>query len=137
MRPATIHEAGGRILRDEPWPIALGDFLQAFYTTPDVEVRIAMLARAPDRTDDARLDALLGAIAEYLYKRWTRVEPPRWMGEPERYLAEPWFTTESRDPAILEYLTFMSPPEFKSRNIMTDEAPLRRATLYPLMEGNR
>ncbi|HEX4765724.1 MAG TPA: hypothetical protein VH414_05545 [Lichenihabitans sp.] len=129
MRPATIHEAGQRIQQGEPWSTALGDFLQAFYTAPDVTARIAMLARAPDRTKDAQLDALMGGIAEYLYKRWTRVEPPRWMGEPERYLAELWFTTESRDPAVLEYLTFVSPPEFKSRNIMTEEAPLRRASL--------
>ncbi len=129
MRPATIHEAGQRIQQGEPWSTALGDFLQAFYTAPDVVGRIAMLARAPDRTKDARLDALMGGIAEYLYERWRRVDPPRWMGEPERYLAEPWFVTENRDPAILEYLTFVSPSEFKSRNILTDKAPLRRATL--------
>lgn len=127
MRPATIHETADRIRDGQPWPTAIGEFLQTFYAADSDADRIAMLARAPDPTEDPRLDALLGGIAEYLYKRWTRVDPPRWMGEPERYLADPWFVTEATHPALLDYLTYASPPEFKSRNIMTDEAPLRRA----------
>ncbi len=129
MRPATIREAADRIRQGRARSTAIGEFLHTFYAADSNAARVAMLAPAPDPTGDSRLDGLLGGIAEYLYKRWTRVDPPCWMGEPDRYLAEPWFVTETTDPAILEYLTFVSPPELKSRNILTDEAPLRRATL--------
>lgn len=127
MRPATIHEACARILQGQPWSTAIGEFLQTFYSAGTNAARIAMLAEAPAPSGDAHLDALLGGIAEYLYKHWTFEDPPGWMSEPARYLVRPWFATASTDPGVLEYLTFASPPEFKSRNNMTDEAPLRRA----------
>ena len=131
MRPATLREAYVRIGAGEPWPKALGEFLHTFYTAETTAARVAMLAEAPPLGSDPRLDALAGGIAEYLFKRWTRIEPPPWMSERTRYLKEPWFVTESSNPAVREYLTYASPPEFKSRNIMTDEAPLRRATTPP------
>ena len=43
----------------------------------------------------------------------------------------PWWPVGDGDPGLMEYLTWASPPEFKSR-IMTDEAPLRRATQPPV-----
>ena len=46
---------------------------------------------------------------------------------PARRLAEPWFTASSSSDAMREYLTFASPAEFASRNIFTEERPLRRA----------
>jgi hypothetical protein len=38
-----------------------------------------------------------------------------------------WHTTSSDADAMREYLTFASPAEFRSRNIFTEERPLRRA----------
>jgi len=78
-------------------------------------------------TQDDRLDALVGAIAEYLAKQRRLGRVPAWVCDPARRLAEPWFTTSSPSDAMREYLTFASPAEFASRNIFTEERPLRRA----------
>ena len=45
---------------------------------------------------------------------------------PTRIDIRPWFTTAAQMP-MREYLTFSSPGEFASRNIFTEERPLRRA----------
>lgn len=39
----------------------------------------------------------------------------------------PWFHNGAAAPALRDHLTCASPPEFKSGNVMTDEASLRRA----------
>jgi hypothetical protein len=78
-------------------------------------------------TRNDRLDALVGAIAEYLAKQRCLGRVPGWVCDPARRLAEPWFTTSSLSDAMREYLTFASPAEFASRNIFTEERPLRRA----------
>jgi hypothetical protein len=77
--------------------------------------------------DDDRLNALIGAVAEYLAKQRRLGRVPAWVSNPARRLAEPWFTTASPSPAMREYLTFASPAVFASRNIFTEERPLRRA----------
>jgi hypothetical protein len=82
------------------------------------------------------LDALAGAMAEYLAKNRRLGRVPPWTGEPARRLADPWFTTASPSPAMREYLTFSSPAEFASRNIFTEERPLRRAR-GPQQVGNQ
>ena len=128
MRPDTVAEACRRFRDGQPWDRAMGDFLQGFYTaTP--EARAAMLAEEPPHLDDRRYDALVGGIAEYLFKRWAPQAPPSWIGHRDRYLDRPWFPGAGGDPAMEEYLTFASPAEFKSRNVMTDDEPLRRAVL--------
>ncbi len=105
----------------------MGEFLQSFYCEASPDARCAMLREEPPTLGDARYDALVGGIAEYLFKRWAPEMPPPWISNRDRYLEEPWFPQAGADPALREYLTFASPAEFKSRNIMTDEAPLRRA----------
>jgi hypothetical protein len=66
-------------------------------------------------------------MAEYLAKQYRLGRVPPWAGEPCRRLDEPWFTTSSEAPAMREYLAYASPAEFRSRNIFTEERPLRRA----------
>jgi len=44
-----------------------------------------------------------------------------------RYLDRAWHTTPFESNAMREYLTYASPAEFRSRNIFTEERPLRRA----------
>lgn len=128
MRPATVADACQRFRNGQPWDIALGDFLQAFYAASGAEARAAMLADEPSPLG-AHQDALVGGIAEYLFKRWTPEAPPAWIGSRDRYLDEPWFPNAHGDPALMEYLTFASPAEFKSRNVMVDDQPLRRANM--------
>ena len=78
-------------------------------------------------TGDCRLDALVGAIAEYLAKQRRLGRVPHWVCDPARRLDRPWFTAVNPSDAMREYLTFSSPAEFASRNIFTEERPLRRA----------
>jgi hypothetical protein len=127
MRPNTLAEAIERIGAGEPQDVALAEFVDSFYAAPDARARYASIEKEPKRTSDARLNALAGAMAEYLAKQYRLGSVPKWVSQPWRRLDQPWFTTSSAEPAMQEYLAFTSPAEFRSRNIFTEERPLRRA----------
>jgi hypothetical protein len=127
MRPHTLAEAVERIRDGSPRDIVLAEFIDAFDLAPTDAARLAMLEPEPLLTDDDRLNALIGAVAEYLAKQRRLGRVPPWVSDPLRRLVEPWFTMTSPSPAMREYLTFASPAEFASRNIFTEERPLRRA----------
>jgi hypothetical protein len=127
MRPATLASAIERIIAGEPQDKALPEFLDTFYLAPTAEARVATLADRPLATGDAHLDALAGAIAEYLSRQYALACIPDWAFEPDRYLERAWHVGPFDDAAMREYLTFASPAEFRSRNIFTEERPLRRA----------
>lgn len=129
MRPNTLAEAIERIRATEPQDIVLAEFLDHFFGCASADERYAALETAPARTGDQRLDALVGAIAEYLAKQYKLGRVPGWASAPWRSLPQPWFTTASTAPAMREYLTWASPAEFRSRNIFTEERPLRRARM--------
>jgi hypothetical protein len=127
MRPNTLAEAvetiSGGAMRD----VVLAEFVDTFDLAKTDQERYASIEREPPLTGDHRLDALVGAVAEYLAKQRRLGHVPPWAGNPARRLASPWFTTTSPTAAMREYLTFASPAEFASRNIFTEERPLRRA----------
>lgn len=127
MRPNTLAEAIERICAGAPQDAALAEFVDTFDLAETSEDRYASIEREPRLTGDDRLDALVGAIAEYLAKQRRLGRVPAWTGGPARRLAMPWFTTAAPTDAMREYLTFSSPAEFASRNIFTEERPLRRA----------
>lgn len=127
MRPATLAEAVERIAAGSPRDVVLAEFVDSFDLAKTDTEKFATIEREPKLTGDARLDALVGAIAEYLAKQRRLGRVPPWVCDPARRLDEPWFTTSSPSPAMREYLTFSSPGEFSSRNIFTEERPLRRA----------
>ena len=127
MRPSTLAEAVERIRAGEPQDDILVEFVDSFSLAPDADARYATIDQEPARTIDDRLNALVGAMAEYLAKQYRLQRVPHWASAPWRRLDEPWFTTSSSDPAMREYLAFTSPAEFRSRNIFTEERPLRRA----------
>jgi hypothetical protein len=135
MRPNTLAEATMRIEQGEPLEKALSEFLDAFYAAPDTASRIEMLRDEP-LSIGARRDALIGAVAEYLSHEYALPRVPAWAFEPSRYLDQAWHTTPFDDAAMREYLTFASPAEFASRNIFTEERPLRRAR-GPLKRAGR
>jgi len=126
MRPNTLVEAIERIRGGEPQDVALVEFVDSFLSA-DSAGQYQSIEQEPEITDDARLDALVGAIAEYLAKQHRLGRVPKWVYGAKRRLSEPWFTTSSTEPAMKEYLAFASPAEFRSRNIFTEERPLRRA----------
>jgi hypothetical protein len=127
MRPSTLAEAVQRICAGEPQDVMLAEFVDSFLMAPDAAARSAAIASEPQRSNDEKLDALVGAIGEYLAKHYRLPQIPPWVSDPWRRLDEPWFTTSSESPGMREYLAFASPAEFRSRNIFTEERPLRRA----------
>jgi len=127
MRPSTLAEAVDRIEAGSAQDVALAEFVDTFDLAKTDSDRYASIEREPKLTGDLRLDALVGAIAEYLAKQRRLGRVPHWASDPARRLSSPWFTTASPSDAMREYLTFSSPAEFASRNIFTEERPLRRA----------
>lgn len=126
-RPATLAEAFARVAAGVARERALPEFCDAFYLA-DPAARPAMLAEEPAPTGDRRLDALAGAMAEYLAKQHRLAAVPPWASGPARVLDEPWFTAPAPcADGMREYLSFASPAEFRWRNIFTDLRPLRRA----------
>ena len=127
MRPQTLAEAVERIEKGEPQDVMLAEFVDTFDLARTDGDRFASIEWEPKLTGDRRLDALVGAIAEYLAKQRRLGRVPHWVCDPARRLDKPWFTVTSPSDAMREYLTFSSPAEFASRNIFTEERPLRRA----------
>jgi hypothetical protein len=127
MRPNTLAEAVERVQLGAARDATLAEFIDAFDLAPTPAARYACLADEPATGDDQKLDALVGAMAEYLAKQHRLGRVPKWVSGPRRRLAQPWFATTEPTDAMREYLTFASPAEFASRNIFTEERPLRRA----------
>jgi hypothetical protein len=127
MRPNTLADAVESIQSGLPQDVALAEFVDTFDLAKSDSDRYASIEREPELTGNAKLDALVGAIAEYLAKQRRLGRVPGWASGPARRLTQPWFTTASPSDAMREYLTFASPAEFASRNIFTEERPLRRA----------
>ena len=128
MRPSTLSEACERVRLGEPQEKAIAECLDTFYGAPDAAGRLRVIEAAPPFTGEGRFDAFVAAAAEYLARQYRLDAIPGWTADPRRRLSEPWFTTTSGDPGLREFLTFSSPAEFASRNIFTEERPLRRAS---------
>jgi hypothetical protein len=127
MRPNTLAEAVERIQAGSAQDVELAEFVDTFDSAKSDGDRYASIEAEPELTGNVRLDALVGAIADYLAKQRRLGRVPPWVSGPKRRLSTPWFTTASPTDAMREYLTFASPAEFASRNIFTEERPLRRA----------
>ena len=127
MRPATLAEAYERIIAGDESETPLPEFLDTFYLAETADRRFETLRDEPPLTGDARLDALAGAVAEYLARQYKLPSIPAWAFEPVRYLDRAWHTTPFDSNGMREYMAFASPAEFRSRNIFTEERPLRRA----------
>jgi hypothetical protein len=127
MRPATLAETYERILAGADSDVALAEFLDTFYLTATAGGRLDTLRSEPRLTGDADLDALAGAVAEYLARQYELPSIPAWAFEPVRYLEHAWHASSIDSAGMREYLTYSSPAEFASRNIFTEERPLRRA----------
>jgi hypothetical protein len=127
MRPQTLAEAVDRVQNGEPQDMMLAEFVDTFDLALTSEARYMAIEQEPALTGNKKLDALVGAIAEYLAKQNKLGRVPAWTSGSARYLVSPWHTCRFEDHAMREFLTFSSPAEFASRNIFTEERPLRRA----------
>jgi hypothetical protein len=139
MRPTGLSEAVDKIQAGTPPGVSLAEFVDTFDLALADEARFAMPEKEPVLTKDQRIDALVGAIAEYLAKQYKLGRVPSWVSGPARCLDRPWHTSsmfidwkrEFLTDGMREYLTFASPAEFASRNIFTEERPLHRARGAP------
>src|SRR4051812_13715019 len=111
MRPATLKETYERLMAGEPREKALPEFLDTFYLAATTEERLKTIIDEPALTGDPRLDALAGAIADYLAGLYRLPEVPQWAFGPNRFLDNPWHEAPFEDDAMREYLTFASPAE--------------------------
>ena len=127
MRPNTLADAVESIEAGSARDAVLAEFVDAFDLAKTDQDRYASIEPEPKLTGDVRLDALVGAIAEYLAKQRRLGRVPHWVCDPARRLDQPWFTVVNPTDAMREFLSFSSPAEFASRNIFTEERPLRRA----------
>jgi hypothetical protein len=127
MRPTTLAKAAERIVAGQPLEKALPEFLDEFYSAQTPAQQGEMLADEPRAMGDKRLDGLFGAVAEYLSHQSGLSRVPAWAYGSTRYLDRAWHASSIQDAGMREYLTYSSPGEFASRNIFTEERPLRRA----------
>ncbi len=127
MRPNTLADAVESIQAGSAQDVVLAEFVDTFDVAKTDQDRYASIEQEPKLTGDAKLDALIGAMAEYLAKQRKLGRVPHWVCDPARRLDQPWFTVANPSDALREFLTFSSPAEFASRNIFTEERPLRRA----------
>jgi hypothetical protein len=126
QRPNTLAEVARRA-RAEPGcalDFHLSEFLDEFYAHP--EGRVAMLRQAPEILDEPRQDAILGAVAEHLARRWD-LPIPEWTEAPARFLHRPYFATPLED--LKAMLIVESPLAFRRRLIFVEAEPLRRARM--------
>jgi len=85
-------------------------------------VRVALTVTPPATTGDRRFDAYIAALAEH-YLVEERLPRPSWIGEPARYLDEPWIVDRFAD-ADIESRT---PPTFRRHGVLLDAAELASA----------
>jgi hypothetical protein len=127
MRPATLARTAELVVSGRSLDGTLREFLDEFYLAETPELKSSMIQDEPSPTGAPHLEALFGAVAEYLAHQYALPRVPAWAYGPVRYLDQAWHVSSILDDGMREYLTFSSPAEFASRNIFTEERPLRRA----------
>ena len=124
--PMTIRRLAGHLADeadpDRRWQLLL-EFLEEYDHEPATDHRTLVEAE-PDETGDARWDALLAGIAEWLAAR-DSFPAPRWVAKPGRTLAEPW--SPQRLASLQRLAADNAPPEIRRHGILIDPYDLARA----------
>lgn len=109
---------------DETWAWKIvGEVLDDEHGS-DARSTLALLRRPPGRTGDARADACVAALCEYIALR-RGLPTPLWLHEP-RICRPFWFVTGGLHVFDRQAL-FASPPSFASRGIYVLPSDLRSA----------
>jgi hypothetical protein len=105
--------------------LRIGDFLDDFYRAGDEERR-RMIAEPPlVNTDESRENfAFLAATAHKLANEYG-IPAPKWVFDKKSYLPAPYFGSRVKGNLRLIYM-YMSPTEFKHRNLFVDPEVLTR-----------
>ena len=105
----------GDIAQDDyAWPIRKAAELGHRFGNADAEVRHRMIAGEPPPTGDARWDAFLGGLAEWLAVQ-ADFPVPAWARDESRYLRHGWWISPMVSMRAWEYAG--SPISFKIRGI--------------------
>jgi hypothetical protein len=126
IRSGTLVQVLQLVRSGEKLRFCLAGFLDDFYGDVGNDSRLRRIADDPGLVDDARMNALMGAIGEHLARRWNVGAPPAWTSQPERFLDRPWFMGHERMKGF--YLA-ESPLAFRRRFIFTEAEPLRRISM--------
>jgi transcriptional regulator with XRE-family HTH domain len=86
--------------------------------------RISLLRNPPPPTGDARFDAALAGVAEFL-AREAQIPSPHWVEEPGRFV-EPWWFVSSR-PALDAYTLAHTPAVFARHGVFVAREAFDRA----------
>ena len=128
MRPSTLAEAIERIRAGEPQDNALAEFVDSFLSRAGRRAEVCEHRRGAGAHGRCAAECARGRHGGISGQAVSAQScAASGFPTPWRRLDEPWFTTSSTEPAMQEYLAFASPAEFRSRNIFTEERPLRRA----------
>jgi len=122
----TVSQAMNLLSRGENFYIVLGDFLDEFYGS-DAAKRIAMIAEAPETHPNVSREhaALLAATAHKLANDYD-LDVPTWVMDKKFILADkPYFDCNAKGNLRLLFM-YISPTEFKHRNLFVDENFLMR-----------
>ena len=122
-RPKTLVEVqhlGSLHGKTDPF---LREFMDEFYTTQDSERRAAMIRDEPALSENEKINAYLGAVAEYLAHNY-KLPVPAWTEAPSRFLQCAYFPCglKSLEAILIEE----SPEAFRRRMIFVDADPLYR-----------
>jgi len=118
--PQSLKELAERALAGASADLALGNFLDAFYRQP----RLEMLMEEPPPTGVRVLDCYLAATADELGTTFFG-QVPRWASSPSRHLADPHFGFST--PLGRAYALIATPSAFRERNLFIGEDALKRA----------
>lgn len=126
IRPGTLVQVLQLVRSGERLRFCMAGFLDDFYGDIEEGSRLRRIADDPGLTEDARMNAFIGAVGEHLARRWRVGDPPSWTTRPERFLDRPWFMCHER---MKGFALAESPLAFRRRFIFTEAEPLRRATM--------
>ncbi|MDR2199658.1 MAG: hypothetical protein LBR53_09440 [Deltaproteobacteria bacterium] len=123
----TIVNVSLNFNKGQNFHILIGNFLEVFYTFADQEEKSYMMRDAPVDMTRVELVPFLAAAAHKLANDYKLPVPP-WVFEKRCYLPgdKPYFSTGSKKGPLSMWFLFMSPSEFKHRNLFVDENVLMR-----------
>jgi ABC-type amino acid transport substrate-binding protein len=98
-------------------------FVELYDAATEAE-RVAMVRDPPEPTADARFDALLAGIVDFVCARHDTI-PPRWVDDPERFLDAWWFVSGMR--TLHADAIAHSPISFARRGVFLTENALTYA----------
>jgi hypothetical protein len=101
IRPGTLVQVLQLVRSGEKLRFCMAGFLDDFYADVENESRLRRVVDDPGLVDDARMNALMGAVGEHLVRRWSRGEAPSWTNQPQRFLDRPWFMGQERMKGVL------------------------------------